>query len=236
MPHSSNIGTLISSRFAIAASNVNFENNHGTDGGGLALYERSTINYLTGTCNLYFAHNMAIKRGGAIFVKDSDYVSSCTSYDSLRMTGLGEFVLIFSSNTADLAGDDIYGGWIDSLPNSNSHQLITIFQNNSLDAVTSNPTRVCICSNSIPVRNFTEYRLNLFPGQTFEIEVVAVGQRIGTVPSIVSILESPNKGSLSAGQEVQSVGRQCTTLQFTVSTLRPTCELKLKVQDSESLK
>ena len=226
--------TLISSRFAIAASNVNFENNHGTDGGGLALYERSTINCLIGMCNLYFAHNMAIKRGGAIFVKDSDYVNSLrTSYDSLRMTGLGEFVLIFSSNTADLAGDDIYGGWIDSLPNSNSHQLITIFQNNSLDTVTSNPTRVCMCSNSNPVCNFTEYGLNLSPGQTFEIEVVAVGQRIGTVPSIVSILESPDKGSLTAGQEVQSVGRQCTTLQFTVSTLRPTCELKLRVQDSD---
>ena len=49
--------TLISSRFAIVASNVNFENNHGTDGGGLALIERSTMNCLIGTCNLYFTHN-----------------------------------------------------------------------------------------------------------------------------------------------------------------------------------
>ena len=75
---------------------------------------------------------MAIKRGGAIFVKVSDYITSHTNYYSLRTTGLGEFVLNISSNMADLAGDDIYKG---SLPNGISHQLITLFQNNSVDTV-----------------------------------------------------------------------------------------------------
>ena len=69
----------------------------------------------------------------------------------------------------------------------------------------------------------TEHRINIFPGETFEIKAVAVGQRLGIVPSIVSVidLESSDDGSLSIGQDVYSVGRQCTTLQFTVSTLTP---------------
>ena len=49
--------------------------------------------------------------------------------------------------------------------------------------------------------------MNIFPGENFEIEAAAVGQRLGIVPSIVSVIESPNEGSLSTGQDVQSVAR-----------------------------
>ena len=74
--------------------------------------------------------------------------------------------------------------------------------------------------------------MNIFPGENFEIEAAAVGQRLGIVPSIVSVIESPNEGSLSTGQDVQSVGRQCTTLHFTVSTQRSLYMLKLRAQDA----
>ena len=74
--------------------------------------------------------------------------------------------------------------------------------------------------------------MNIFPGENFEIEVAAVGQRLGVVPSIVSVTESPSKDSLSTSQDVQSVGRQCTTLHFTVSTQRSLYTLKLRVQDA----
>ena len=222
--------TMISGKLSITESSVNFESNHGTDGGGIALYEHSLIICLR-KCNLYFDHNVATKRGGAIFIKDSDYINAYTRvFKDHSLSSFGEFVLNFSSNTATLAGDDVYGGWIDSplyLP------IITIFQYNSSDTITSNPTRICMCSNSVPVCNITKYRLKLFPGETFEIEAVAVGQRMGIVPSIVNIIESTSEeSSLSTGQDVQSVGRQCTTLQFTVSTLKSVCELKLRAQDA----
>ena len=88
----------------------------------------------------------------------------------------------FSSNTAALIRNDIYGDWIDLYL---LFPIITLFQDNVSDTITSNPTRICMCSNSVPVCNITEHTLELFPEQTFEIEAVAVGQRMGTVPSLV---------------------------------------------------
>ena len=191
-----------------------------------------------GMCNLYFDSNEAVRRGGAIYVEDSDYIKSYTQtkeYNHTFDSIIGEFVMNFSSNTATFAGDDVYGGWIDSKSDFPHHfPLITRFQDNLPNTVTSNPTRICLCSNSVPHCNITEHRINIIPGETFEIEAVAVGQRLGIVPSIVTTIESPNDCSLSIGQDVHSVGRQCTTLQFTVSTLRPTCKLILRAQASRT--
>ena len=141
----------------------------------------------------------------------------------------------FLINRAALAGDDIYGGCIDSKSDLSKFYfpLITLFHDNSSNTVTSNPTRICMCFKSIPLCDTTEHQVYAFPGQTFEIEAVAVGQRMGIVPTTVNVLETPNEGSLSAGQDVQSVGRQCTILQFTVNTLRLDYKLKLRLQDAD---
>ena len=90
-----------------------------------------------------------------------------------------------------------------------------------------------MCSKYILLYNITEHQVNVFPGETFDIEAVAVGQRMGIVPSTVNILESPDEGSLSTGQDVQSVGRQCTILYFTVNTLKPVYKLKLRAQGTD---
>ena len=50
-----------------------FVGNHGRDGGGLSLYEGSIIYFL-----FRFNHNTASRKGGAIFVEDSDYINSHT--------------------------------------------------------------------------------------------------------------------------------------------------------------
>ena len=51
-----------------------------------------------------------------------------------------------------------------------------------LSAVSSNPTRVSLCNNDIPDCNITQYNITAYPGETFQIPAVAVGQRFGTVP------------------------------------------------------
>ena len=52
--------------------------------------------------------------------------------------------------------------------------------------------------------------MGIFPGQAFEIEAVAVGQRMGFVLSIVLAQFVDQEGSLEEGQNVQlqSLGRQ----------------------------
>ena len=86
----------------------------------------------------------------------------------------------FSNNSAEIAGDDVYGGWIDLC----KFYLIMLW-NSTSNAVTSNPIRICTCFNSVPSCTMDDYKMGIFPGQTFEIEAVAVGQRMGFVPSIV---------------------------------------------------
>ena len=74
--------TLINSHLIFENSNATFEYNEGGDGGAMAFYEKSYM-LVRGksdleTINLNFYCNKAVKRGGAIFVEDLDYMNSVT--------------------------------------------------------------------------------------------------------------------------------------------------------------
>ena len=220
--------TFVSSRLSVSSIfTANFSNNEGGDGGAMSFYKKSSAYLMADQIHVIFCHNQARKRGGAIFVEDSDYINSLTGAietyfiqpHDVVVNYLPRIRFLFSSNSAEIAGDDMFGGWIDLCKFSyigNKVILVNVgvvwvFAQNYLHSVTSNPIRICICFNSIPLCNVTEYKVNkLFPGQTFEIEAVAVGQRMGTVPSIVLAQFNDKEGSLGNGQDVQSVGKECT--------------------------
>ena len=156
----------------------------------MAFYAQSHIlfNINGGVTTLIFTNNYAGIVGGAIYVQDSDYVrigsyhyQSPVFFNIPNLTK--EPVFYFSNNTAIKAGDAVYGG------GGNAHDIK--FNNTastgwSLAATT--PFRICTCKNSKPKCNhryktyYTELT-NLLPGQTFNIEVVAVGYWDGTVPA-----------------------------------------------------
>ena len=73
--------------------------------------------------------------------------------------------------------------------------------------------------------------IDIFPGQTFQVEAVAVGQRYGIVPSIVTaeLLESHSDSHLEQGQDVQSVGRECTKLYYTMYSNKKVESIQLTV-------
>ena len=145
-------------------------------------------------------HNKASKRGEAIFVDDTDYINSYTGV----IIGLPfqkpsflptdeQIILDFINNSAELAGNDMYGGWIDT------SDYVTVTGKHLFDdlsAIASNPTRICICENFYPKCNEIELEVELFPGESFTIEAVAVGQRMGVTPSIVIAEFGDNKGRL----------------------------------------
>ena len=215
--------------------NATFEYNKGGDGGGLVLYEYSQIEFSDGCVNFYFHHNKASNRGGAIFVKDSDYIDRFTGTihsSKYPFVNQGAKVSInCTNNTALTAGNELYGGWIDVIDG-----ISWTFPEDDLYAVTSNPTRICMCANSVPVCNIdntdSEYKVReLLHGQSFEVEVVAVGQRMGIVPSTAHVQFGDEEGSLDEGQDVQSVGKECTSLQFVVYTVDKKKKLTLKAPD-----
>ena len=242
--------TLMSSTVLFSTkfnTTILFEFNEGGDGGGMAFYENSYIKlppiknkWYIETIDIHFYYNWAHGRGGAIFVKDTDYIHGLTGYQLNFFVSRPTFEpntpkvhLHLDHNFAKVSGNDLYGGWIDNHRLKDIFLLSWIPANNydSRYAIASDPIRICICSTSFPMCNETDYPISVFPGQTFPIKVVAVGQRMGIVPSVVTAELSGYEGWLGEGQGVQGVGRECTTLKFTIFSLEKTIKLELKVRD-----
>jgi len=141
--------------------------------------------------------------------------------------------LVFTNNTSGVAGSAIYGGWVklcEIRPNPQPlYSADIIFEKqfeintdtSDLSPVSSEPVRVCICSDSKPVCNITYHTVKAYPGETFQISAVGVDQMYGTVPSIIlaqfrktNALIKPNFESL---QQVQIAEKYCSYLSYTVN-------------------
>ena len=86
---------------------------------------------------------------------------------------------------------------------------------------------------SIPDCSITEYTITVYPGETFTVPGVAVGQKFGTVPFITvhSNFVSTEKGRLPELQYTQLVNANCTSLTYTVlSSPKRTEVIKLTVE------
>ena len=143
----------------------------------------------------------------------------------------------FYNNTAGFAGTAIYGGWVDlcklyittKMETRYYHRisqtvvfdsLFHFYQSKQLSLISSNPTRVCLCTNmSIPECSITEYTITAYPGETLTIPAVAVGQRFGTVPSTVHssfVTDNDRHPALLPLQYTQLVNVNCTNLMYTI--------------------
>ena len=80
---------------------------------------------------------------------------------------------IFVNNTADSAGSILYGGWVEFCTNNRGEPGVLAFNETFHyqeveSAVSSNPTRVCVCINDIPDCSITKYNITAYPGETFQ--------------------------------------------------------------------
>ena len=97
---------------------------------------------------------------------------------------------VFVNNTANSAGSILYCRWVEFCINNRGepgvHAFNETFHFQEIEsAVSSNPSRVCVCINDIPDCSITKYNVTAYPGETFQIFAVAVGQMLGTVPFTV---------------------------------------------------
>ena len=233
--------TLFNSSFSIEEkSEANFSYNRGSTGGAIAFSERSKLLLFDSTIHLYFIENHASKFGGAIFVHDNDYIIRTRFH-----TFYGEFFkshtmkapsFTFSNNTAQLSGSALYGGWIDALDAPADFALRHLLNTaEDLSLVSSDATRICMCISSIPrcEPDYSYTTVSTIPGQTNTIQLVAVGQRFGTVVSSVQAQFTTNSDGAEdiselAGKEyVQEVGTTCTNVSLTIMSLKSTEQLKL---------
>lgn len=207
-----------------------FSHNRGSLGGAVAFYDKSCMRFHGNKTRIYFTSNYATEYGGAMYVDDATYIRLRHSFWEYAIYYLNKFIerigstslkypapLFFMNNKAGMAGNMLFGGWVDKglLPLVNTKY--------DLSNIASEPTRVCPCENAIPNCNLTSIVVRRYPGQRYELEAVAVGQKHGTVPSVVQALVTHANSDLVVGEleiieYTQLTRRSCTKLVYTLKS------------------
>ena len=213
-------------------------------GGGVYMGISCTVSILPNT-TVYWENNCATL-GGAIYVQDVSPLSYCTllipyipkqncffQFPGQNLSSGINIKLVFTNNSADDAGSVLYGGTIDhcklthGLDSQSSGKVFDmIVHNKDSDYITtsnisSDPIQTCWCENNLPNCSQRYVPHTVYPGETFQVSVVAVGQRNGAVSSEVigTIVQTVNPGHLSDSQYLQKTNNTCTKLNYTVFSL-----------------
>ena len=228
-----------------------FTENKAYNGGALALQNGARLIFKSHS-QITFKENDAQQYGGALHVEEPGHkiIRNNRGYWILCFFELSEEIsshampsLIFANNTADTTGSSLFGGWGNlctySGGKSGAHNFKSMFHfhraPSQLSAVSSNPTRVCLCTDDhLPDCNITQYNITAYPGETFQISAVAVGQMFGTVPiSVHTSFISASSSSpprLKPLQGIQQLGKYCTNLVYTIASSHPSEDMILTVE------
>ena len=187
-----------------------FVNNASPFGGAIYLSSSARI-LLKQNALLIFTNNFASEIGGAIFVDVNEVTSiyDCNveifDPDYLQLSQLN-ITMKFVNNSAAKAGDVYYGGLLyvcivqspSELRRTNFYGNYTFDfvadisgQNSSRSLVSSDAISVCLCEDKYTQNICTElsgqtYFFSYYPGELFEIFVVARDQSNSAVPSVVT--------------------------------------------------
>ena len=221
------------------SGNIRFTNNghniRDSHGGAMHLAINSTFFVLPHTI-MWWENNYA-NLGGAIYVLTAIPFIQCkmtqiTTFSIPRKecffqlpgqnlsSGL-DVQLVFKNNSADAAGSVLYGGTIDNCDLEVDYsgklfdKLVHYEADDTASSISSDPFRICLCSlNNHPNCSQSMKTLSAYPGETFQVSVVSVGQRNGIVPAAVR--SRMDKGRLASSQYIQQTTKMCTTLNYTV--------------------
>ena len=220
--------------------------NKGYNGGGMALYIRSTLS-LSANATISFEDNSAENNGGGLYVKEVtlrdtfDVLGCFVAVDEQKSA-----LLYFRNNSAKSAGNDWYGGDLTCIDDYDWQVItdITDFPANYTLDLTSDPWHVCDCSTEssqdcIDVTR-TIQTIHTYPGKLFNMSLLAVGQLLNIstlsgVPTAIyaGLLPLHNKsGSVSDVMRVQNGNRSCSNLTYRVSSSNPSEIMVLTVEDN----
>ena len=255
-------GIMIVDSNLVVSGSVDIYNNNGSSGGGM-LFCSNSVMFLTPNTNITIANNKVKHAGGGICVEGQCIQSRplCffqPDYKAAVDPKLNRSIkIILKNNTAEYAGDQIYGGTIDycylmdsPYHNVSQHrrdsvevfkQLFQYYPNNSQSAVTSPQRHVCLCyktNNSETMEYDCSAHHSIqgpfYPGEPFTLSAVVVGQLNGTVPGTVYAKLKPQSGiqqKLGRSGEVQKIfQKSCANLNYTIYTNYCNATLVLSIQ------
>ncbi len=224
--------TLYSTETFILSGSTQFVNNIGYNGGALLMFS----SYLTIADNshIIFKGNHADNVGGAVCIRNIPIQRQRSQPCFCQLVSKDPNVaLTFTNNTSEKGGQHIYGATTKSdcithyfqhmplynrqYPNTFSFQTST---NESLSEVSSDPTRVCLCSDN-KITCAEEWSIfmdkELKPGEELIISAVVVGADLGATSG--SVFARINGGSyLSYDQLEQTIDEVgiCHDLRYSI--------------------
>ena len=220
---------------------VELSNNTALNGGAMYLAAQSFM-YLTPHTQVYIVKNTA-SYGGGIFVEETSEClwdkALCFYQFSSDIQENSSLLLNTSvnlwSNKASTSGDAIFGGSVTDcyffgathIKKTASQIFFSVFHYTfTTSSVSSRPYGVHFCVNGKPVP-LVNRAVDAYPGQTFSVPVVVVGQEDGTVPGTV-VTQTDNGVLLGALEQYQSVSATaCTELFYTIFSNEATTILSL---------
>lgn len=243
---------------------VNFRSNTGRKGGALSLIDSYMLPRVNTT--IVFSENHAMLVGGAVFIEEE--FSPVGTYPCFLQPDLSADFPIetcgirieLKNNTADYAGSALYGGYIDgcnaltyrtlkipATKNGKDYSFKKLFdsifdytEENGSSIIASDPIKVCFCKNDEPLCDENFKFIEAFPGDTFKVPAIIVGQRNGVVPAAVRAFIKDNKDnslllnhshSLDSLEESQPIEKICTNLTYAVLSNSAIEEIELTVEN-----
>ena len=248
-----------------------FVNNRGILGGGLNLHQSRVL--LMPYSTTLFTGNQA-DYGGGIFAisakapkknkfptsKKNEPRNLCTLslpteyYNPLQHRNIS---VLLKQNSAYYAGDSVFGGdynkcrWVYKCKSKCKYEqedfgraipdYVQVADNRSRSEISSTPTKLCTCSEP---QQCLKLKLKAFPGQTFNVSLVALGELDGTTSAVVSgtickdytngTCEHDFKNDIGYGQRMQTLSRNCTNVTYTVNSFEPVEYIEVKINKKET--
>ena len=221
-------------------------------GGGMYL-SNSTISIMPDT-TIYWENNSA-SLGGAIYVQDQ--TNPLRYCPQIKNSGISDFFLIdrircfyqlpgwdfshntrlvFRNNSAEREGSALYGGAIDNCRLTGLDwyhsgdvfdKIFDIEYDHNNSEVYFNPLRICPCQDSHPTSNNLNIYKTVYPGETFQVSVIASGRQNTPILAEVRSRIQGNNSELQRSQYTQQTNSNCTLLNFTVFSLSNSVLLQL---------
>lgn len=234
--------------------NVTIDSNNGSSGGGILLCDDSMI-ILKPRTLVTITNNHAVHAGGGICSETQCLQTRPNCFFQLskeigyNVSLLDTVKVKLIDNTANYAGKNLFGGSVDNCylihpPKENGSKLHTMFvfdkifprnKSSKLESsITSIARKICFCDRlgNKSVKNCSRQKLNVwkYPGESFNVKVVPVGQLNGSVPGTVRA-KAFSKDIIGALELTQNVAKPiCWNLTYTVQSNRNKENIKLYVQ------
>ena len=240
---------------------VYFRNNHARNAGGAIYVQQECASFGTycffqpvlpfnvlssllpvANISFHFDNNTAGRAGDALY---GGSIDECT----LAMLSTPSLTFSIQSFAQELDNTPTFSSLISytntAIKSEGTYQLSPkVFQllfnvdnQSGLSPISSDPLGVCFCSDEqINCTSKWHHVAPVFPGGTFTLDVVIVGQRNGVVPGVVlaSVNTTVNSFTSSLGplENSQPVGMKCAHLSYTVFSTEPSINMSLTVEDS----